>query len=419
MFNASGQPVHGRPKIWTTRDTTIAIVDSMGVVTAMASGVVAVVATLDNGADSVMVTVSGPVVPFDVVSANWRNTCGITSAGSTYCWGLNSSGQLGDGSLVNSNTPDLVSGGHVFDSLSGSTQGNCALTAGGQAFCWGQNTDGQIGDSTTSTNRIVPTAVSGSLIFDEITYGWDEVCGLQSGGRIYCWGRGAFGALGDSTTASRTYPDSVFGGLRFLTVENGLGTNCGVTVSNAAYCWGRNNNGQLGIGATGDKRVPTAVTGTIMFKQISVGGDVNGGSTCGVDVAGVGYCWGLNKWGQVGDGTTTTRLVPVPVSGGHTWQKIEAGSFSACGLTTAGRIYCWGYDGNGALGNDAALVTTHVPVPVFGPRMYTDVSITHRHACGLAASGALYCWGENSKGGELGDGTRTRRPTPVRVKDPS
>src|SRR5439155_26386902 len=88
-------------------------------------------------------------------------------------------------------------------------------------------------------------------------------------------------------------------------------------------------------------------------------------SSCGLTTSGAAYCWGFNKWGQLGNGTTTNSATPVPVSGGLTFEAISAGGQQSCGLTTGGVAYCWGWNARGQLGNGTT-TDRYTPVKVAG-----------------------------------------------------
>jgi alpha-tubulin suppressor-like RCC1 family protein len=223
------------------------------------------------------------------------------------------------------------------------------------------------------------------------------------------------GQLGDGTTTDRSLPVLVAGGVSFAAVSTGFRHTCAVTDAGAAYCWGLNSSaGQLGDGTETDRSSPVLVAGGLEVAAVSAG-DFH---TCGVTAAGAAYCWGANGDGQLGDGTTTSRSTPVRVVGDVSFATMSAGGFHTCGATAAGAAYCWG--GNvGQLG-DGTTTSQSGPVRVAG-----DVSLAAVHAggsgqalgyhtCGLTAAGVAYCWGQNARG-QLGDGTRTNRSTPVPV----
>src|SRR5262249_15128035 len=150
--------------------------------------------------------------------------------------------------------------------------------------------------------------------FANLVAGGLSVCGLTTGGKAYCWGNDFFGALGDGSSATedgvtrRVAPVEVTGGLTFKSLSAGHGTICGVASSGAGYCWGA-NGGAVGDGTLDSRSRPTPVAGGLTFQSIAVGT----GQTCGVTTDSTLYCWGSNSSGELGDGTTTPHLTPVPV----------------------------------------------------------------------------------------------------------
>ena len=352
--------------------------------------------------------------PIAAVSAGEGDSCGLTTGGNGYCWGDNFRGQLGDGTTTGRLTPVLVSGSLSFALLSALSDHTCGITTGGDTYCWGLNDQGQLGDGTT-TDRVTPVLVSGGLSFASLSSGENHTCGLTTGGIAYCWGRNDLGQLGDGTTTERLTPVLVSGGLSFasLNAGGGQGHTCGLTTGGEAYCWGRNFDGQLGDGTTTNRLAPVLVSSGQSFTALSAGGF----HSCGVTTGGDAYCWGENFFGELGDGTTTDRLTPVLVSGSLSFASLSAGSSHSCGLTTGGNAYCWGRNTRGQLG-DGTTTGRLTPVLVTGGLSFASLNLGDPHSCALAATGGgAYCWGSNFSG-QLGDGTTTDRSTPVRVSDP-
>jgi alpha-tubulin suppressor-like RCC1 family protein len=351
--------------------------------------------------------------------------CGLTTAGKAYCWGSNRSGQLGDGTAVaERSVPVAVSGGLAFTSLADSGSHRCGLVADGKAYCWGFNGYGQLGDGTTgsasardSANRSAPVAVQGGRTFTSLTARGSHTCGLTGAGTAYCWGANTQGQLGDGTsgngdwsndTANRSTPVAVSGGRTFTAIEAGSSHTCALDAAGAAYCWGLNQNGQLGDGTTGTARTaPTAVSGNLRFASITAGRH----HSCGVTVDGPSYCWGPNYAGQLGDGAFASRSAPGQVAGGWSFSRLWAGDYHTCAITTAGAALCWGINqGLGTLGN-GYLNDSPWPFQVSGGLSFTMVAPANSHTCGLATSGAAYCWGSNFAG-NIGDGTVGRTTAP-------
>jgi alpha-tubulin suppressor-like RCC1 family protein len=186
--------------------------------------------------------------------------------------------------------------------------------------------------------------------------------------------------------------------------------SCGLRSGGAAYCWG-SNSGELGDGSTTSRVTPVAVVaGGITFASLTAGSM----HTCGLTSGGAAYCWGGNSYGEVGDSSTISRTTPVAVAGGLTFASLTAGHRYTCGLTSGAAAYCWGTNESGELGDGSTSWRSSTPVSVAGGITFASVTAGRNHACGLTSAGAAYCWGYNLFG-QLGDGSTTARATPVAV----
>jgi alpha-tubulin suppressor-like RCC1 family protein len=385
------------------------------------------------------VTVSfttGTLVPvanlvFASVSAGFQHTCGVTTTGGAYCWGSNSGWALGDGTSGDgSTTPVPVAGGLTFAAVSAGFQHTCGVTTSGAAYCWGVGSDDSLGNTS-----LTPVPVAGGLTFASVSAGFVHDCGVTTGGAAYCWGEGYYGELGNGTTTGySSTPVPVAGGLAFQAVSAGYSHSCGVTTAGVAYCWGQNTLGELGFGTSagpeecvnGDtlacSTTPVSVAGGLTFAAVSAGEF----GTCGVTTGGAGYCWGDNRFGLLDTdpatgpeqcplafdwdydvGPIACSLVPVRVADGLTFASVSASQqdLGACALTSSGDAYCWG-----------ELVDSRTtPVAIPGGLSFATTSIGVFHTCGVTTTGVAYCWGQNTEG-ELGDGTTTPSDdVPVKV----
>lgn len=265
--------------------------------------------------------------------------------------------------------------------------------------------------------ELAATAAAGTLAFVQVSAGAFHTCGVTRDALAYCWGANDKGQLGDGTTMhniSRTTPVAVVGGLRFRHVSVGYDHTCGVTTENLAYCWGLNMWGQVGDGTKGEDnwRVrPVAVVGGQRFAQVRAGWS----HTCAITPSDASFCWGYNGNGQLGDGTVTTagRATPVRVLGGLLWRQLSGGAEHTCGVTTTDQVYCWGLNDRGQLGNGGTSRRLR-PTPVSGGRQFRQVEGGGFHTCAVTTGNLAYCWGFNRWGG-LGDGTTTERLTPGAV----
>jgi alpha-tubulin suppressor-like RCC1 family protein len=276
-------------------------------------------------------SVPGPIassLTFTSVTTGHFHSCALSSAGDVYCWGSAANGRLGDGGQTSSGTkPVKVAGGFAFTSISSGGGHSCGVAASGAAYCWGLNASGELGDGSL-VDRSIPVPVGGGVVFIAISAGESHTCGIAAGAAAYCWGDDKFGQLGFGTpTAVKMTPTLVAGGLSFATISAGAFHTCGITTNSAAWCWGDNSTGELGNPTGG--LTPTQVIGGLLFKSIGAGGTSYStdayyygpsisvvGHTCGLTMDGATYCWGSNSRGELGYGPGVTQVaVPLKVAG--------------------------------------------------------------------------------------------------------
>ncbi len=185
----------------------------------------------------------------------------------------------------------------------------------------------------------------------------------------------------------------------------GEGFACAIA-DQGTSCWGDNTFGQLGNGSTTSTIVPAAVT--MGFSSLSVGAR----HVCGREASGIVRCWGDGALGQLGDGAGVSRSSPAPGPGGP-FTIVSAGGAHSCALDTDGHAWCWGANTNGQLGNGTSSNALSA-VAVAGNHVFSTIATGRDHTCALDQSGAAWCWGDNAFG-QLGDGTTTDRTQPVAV----
>ena len=335
-------------------------------------------------------------------------TLSLTRTAHARCWGLNSQGQLGDDTRSNSNLPVKVSNalGNGVVKISSGRNHNCALLQSGTVKCWGQNTHGQLGDDS-ATNSLIPVQVYGltSGVID-IAAGRDSTCALLNSGSVKCWGDNKFWQLGDGTRTNRYVPTNV-NGLRsgVTSITSGYMHACALLKSGQIKCWGAGINGQLGNNSIKSQKTPVFVAniGGNHPKATAIAAGAR--TTCAIINKG-GFiqngdmeCWGANTYGQVGDSTTTKRLIPTQVQGLTTGvTAISMGTQHTCAITN-GDMKCWGDNTHGQLGIQSASNINPTPQKVDTlPTGVKAISAVNSHTCAINSNGRTQCWGLNDTG---------------------
>ena len=300
----------------------------------------------------------------------------------------------------------------VVDLAAGS-QHTCALTIGGRVKCWGNNQDGQLGDGT-QINRRTPEDVVGLMgTVKKVSAGSRHTCALTMAETVKCWGNNHDHQLGDGTTVDRVTPVDVLGltsGMR--TVAAGEGHTCAVATAGNVKCWGDNREGQLGDGTTLRRDTPVNVVGLTGVVSMVTAGLRH---TCALTSVASVKCWGDNHDGQLGDGTAVGRTTPIDVMGLSNGVKaIAAGERHTCALTSGG-VKCWGNNFDGQLG-DGTIMESVTPVDIVQlTNGVTAITAGASHNCALTITGSVKCWGNNNDG-QLGDATIINKVSPVDVK---
>jgi alpha-tubulin suppressor-like RCC1 family protein len=267
-----------------------------------------------------------------MTAAGWAHSCALLAGGAVKCWGNNDYGQLGTGSTAGSNLPVPVSLATESYALLSGSRFSCAVTGPASMACWGDNGYGQLGNPTKGALERAPVPVenvSDVSSLRAVALGAEHACVAYDkpgvSGAVRCWGRGDAGQLGNGQTPSvqKTGVEVLsFPGTTPLLDVVALGAGekhtCAVTAAGALRCWGGNDDGQLGVGPV-DYAPRTTAAGVFSLSSGVGGVSAGTGHTCAlVDVGTAAeklWCWGRNASGQVGDGTTTWRTVPVAVAG--------------------------------------------------------------------------------------------------------
>jgi len=428
------------------------------------------------------------IVGATAVAAGQGYGCAVID-GHVRCWGQ---APLPDGAVVGADVPGVSGAVEV----AAGDRHVCVRSDAGRVQCWGQGREGQRGDGLFDampqrwhgphpppmprTAQTVAT-VTGLEDVVRLAAGSDFSCALRGDGSLRCWGADRDGQLGDGGDAPRATP-VVVPVAPVADLSLGAAHACAVLRAGDVQCWGYNDSGQADNAAPGRVRGPYVAFAADVPGDRSTGGPsaarisalASSGRHACVVRGGAVECLGDNRFGQLGDGTWTTRAAPVRVQGISDAVEVIAGTRHSCARRASGEVMCWGDDTFGQLGQPGVPVgesrdehgmgpppapvaerSRPSPVMVAGlsgarqlvaqgsytcalqdagvlrcwhgegaaalaeplqlPADTVEVGMGAVHNCARRSTGEVVCWGLNFYG-RIGDGTRVDRPRPTAVK---
>jgi alpha-tubulin suppressor-like RCC1 family protein len=244
----------------------------------------------------------------------------------------------------------------------------------------------------------------------QLAAGYLHTCVRQAAGKVQCWGDNGAGQLGDGVPFGGTrdpalVPQDVKGLTDAVAIASGVSHSCAIRRGGTVVCWGLNTFGQLGDGTMDRSSSPVAVKGVTDAIGIAAGTSF----TCALVKGGTVMCWGANYAGQLGDNTKNDRPTAAPVQQLTGATAIATAEFHACAVV-AGAVLCWGRNTDGQLGNGSTAESL-LPSPLASLTDIVQVVAASRFTCARAASGQVNCWGANNLG-QLGTGSPNDAPNP-------
>lgn len=341
------------------------------------------------------------------LSAGATHTCAIGDTGGVWCWGDNEFGELGDGTTNDSSTPVAVKGLPSEPSaIVAADRSTCAIVTDKSVWCWGLNTSGQLGNGNIdgfSTEHPTPAQIPILTGVVRLSGAGDHYCAMLSDQTIGCWGGNTDAVLGTPDAGPVATPAIVGGLSNVRNMSVGPRHACAVLNDGTMRCWGDNTAGILGDGTEDPSSAPVTVQ-DVSQAAASYAAD-------GVTCVNVGFgdmrCWG--EAGKLGNPAGTGSLTAIAVPDVFAAAQIGGSSGGVCPIAGGQALVCWGENpGNGSAG--PALGYLGLDLGVLAVSSGTGSGTT----CYVVRGGTVKCWGPDNSEGQLGySGAASLAPVPV------
>ena len=343
----------------------------------------------------------------------------VRSAWGSYCtvaWGIGSyDWAVGDGTTTSRSLPVPIRGGSLTGrSIVGinifEPENKCALTSDGLVHCW------------SSPDHLEPSIVTAGALASHRLSSLSGRCGIDQSNLLICWGNNTSGQVGvgsDQVTLAPTVVDGgALAGHTVKRVASGRYHACAIRDDDRLTCWGSNTYGQVGDGTSANRNVPVLVVGGDLTGHTVIDVAVGEDSTCAVTEAHVATCWGHNQYGEVGIGATDPAYVLVPTAvligelADEPVREVEMASQQTCAVTVAGRLVCWGRSSE-LLDRQGWTTNTLVPITVdVGALATTTIRTVHP---GGAGCGLCFITDDGRPGQWLSTGSKMLRQSPLEL----
>jgi alpha-tubulin suppressor-like RCC1 family protein len=389
------------------------------------------------------------------LSVGGSHALAIKSNNLLYAWGLNSSGQLGDGTYLTRSSPVQIGLGYSWNNINAGASHSLALRSDNLMYVWGSNTSNQlglggifnyagwksiatgwthtlllrqdntlwaVGENTTGqlgkgdvSNSISPVQI-GNSSWSFIAAGPSTSFAIDINGRLFSWGYNAQGQLGDNTTVSKSSPVQVGSSSWTLVRANpgntslGQGTTAAIDVNSNLFMWGSNSAGQIGDNTLIARSSPVQVSVSVKFNDVALGLEF----TLAIRNDRTLWSHGYNLNGELGHGNIISRSTPVQLGFLSNWSGVGAGLNNSYALNTNRTLYGWGTNIIGTVG-DGTVISRSDPVQIANGVSSVAVKSTQSHHSAIDSSGKVIGWGLNSTFGQLGDGTTINKSNPTQV----
>ena len=321
------------------------------------------------------------------VSLGGNHSAAIKTDGTLWLWGTGSVGQLGTNSTIRQSSPvQTISGGNNWRSVSIGNNHSAAIKTDGSLWLWGTGGAGTLGNNSTINQSSPVQTISGGNDWKRISFGCSHSAAIKTDGTLWLWGQGICGELGNNTTLNRSSPvQTISGGTNWRSVSLGWVHTAAIKTDGSLWLWGRNVDGQLGASSPSAARSSPiqTISGGTNWRSIFAGRAHN----ISIKTDGTLWSWGCNRYGQLGNNSTTTCYSPVQtITGGSDWRNISASGMVSSAIKTDGTLWQWGR--NGRLGDNLAIDRSSPVQTISGGTNWRSVSIGYVHSAAIREN----CW---------------------------
>jgi ELWxxDGT repeat protein len=366
--------------------------------------------------DGTVISRSSPVqigssTDWQSVSAGGIFTLAIKTDGSLWSWGSNGNGELGVANITESLVPvQIASAGAGWLGVVANNSHAIGLKIDGSVWAWGRGFEGQL--ASISTPVAIPLAgeTSGWAM---LATGQSHSAALGHDGRLWCWGSNSHGQLGDGSLTRRIHPVVMGPDSDWEMVSAGRVHTMAIKTNGTLWAWGDNSSGQFGNGGNTGTPNPVQIGTDTDWKSVST----TDSHTLAIKTNGTLWAWGDNTYGQLGNGTLVSSMVPVQIGSATTWESVSASSSFDSAYSLArmsnGTIWSWGHNQNGQLGLGNTTQRTS-PAQIGTANHWQKIRAGGTHSVAITTSGQIWVWGRGNSG-QIGDGATSNRTSPVQV----